>query len=156
MRFFRRALPVTDAEHGHDFAVKEAGRWVLTPLALCLLLVETTDLLFALDSIPAVFAITTDPFLVFTSNVFAILGLRSLYFALAGALDRFEHLKTALALILGIVGAKILASDWLVARFGTAVNQWLLALIAAILAGAVGLSLLRERRDAASGGGGAV
>ncbi|MBI3792203.1 MAG: TerC/Alx family metal homeostasis membrane protein [Gemmatimonadetes bacterium] len=153
VRFFRRVLPVTSTERGHDFAVKEAGRWMLTPLAICLLLVETTDLLFAFDSIPAIFAITTDPFLVFTSNVFAILGLRSLYFALAGALDRFVHLKTALALILGIVGLKILASDWLVERYGTVVNQWLLALIAAILLGAVGLSLLRERRDAAAGPG---
>ena len=146
VRFFRRVLPVTDTERGHDFVVKEAGRWMLTPLAICLLLVETTDLLFAFDSIPAIFAITTDPFLVFTSNVFAILGLRSLYFALAGALDRFVHLKTALAIILGIVGAKMLISDWLVETFGTAVNQWLLVLIAAILGGSVVVSLAGERK----------
>ncbi len=146
VRFFRRVLPVTSTEHGHDFLVREDGKWMLTPLAICLLIVETTDLLFALDSIPAIFAITTDPFLVFTSNVFAILGLRSLYFALAGALDRFVHLKTALALILGIVGLKMLVSDQLVAWFGPSVNQWLLVLIAAILGGAVVTSLRAERR----------
>ncbi len=146
VRFFRRVLPVTSTERGHDFFVRESGRWMLTPLAICLLLVETTDLLFAFDSIPAIFAITTDPFLVFTSNVFAILGLRSLYFALAGALDRFVHLKTALAIILGIVGVKMLVSDWLVEQFGTGVNQWLLLLIAGILGGAVVWSLVGERK----------
>ena len=150
VRFFRRVLPVTSTEHGHDFAVREGGRWMLTPLFVCLLLVETTDLLFAFDSIPAIFAITTDPFLVFSSNVLAILGLRSLYFALAGALDRFVHLKTALAVILGIVGAKMLVAEWLVDRFGTGVNQWLLALIATILGGSVVLSLARERTTAKS------
>ena len=149
--FFRKVLPVTSTEHGHDFFVKEAGRWMLTPLAVCLLLVETTDLLFAVDSIPAIFAITTDAFIVFTSNVFAILGLRSLYFALAGAMDRFHHLKTALAIVLGIVGAKMLASDWLAERFGPGVNNWLLALIAAILSGAVVISLVGERKGKKGG-----
>ena len=145
VRWIRRVLPVTSTEHGHDFFVRENARWMLTPLAVCLILVETTDLLFALDSIPAIFAITTDPFLVFTSNVFAILGLRSLYFALAGAMDRFAHLKTSLAIILGIVGAKMLVADWLVRQFGPAVNQWLLAVIAAVLAGGVVVSLRQER-----------
>src|SRR3954452_18967783 len=87
-------------------------RWVLTPLALALVVVETTDLVFAVDSIPAVFAITTDPFLVFTSNIFAILGLRSLYFALAHVLERFKYLKVSLAAILALVGLKMLARHW--------------------------------------------
>ncbi|MBI2795505.1 MAG: TerC family protein [Gemmatimonadetes bacterium] len=146
VRWIRRVLPVTSSEHGHDFFIRESGKWMLTPLAVCLLLVETTDLLFAVDSIPAIFAITTDPFLVFTSNVFAILGLRSLYFALAGAMDRFAHLKTSLAIILGIVGAKMLVADWLAREFGPNVNQWLLAVIAAVLAGGVVVSLMQERR----------
>ena len=148
VRWIRRFLPVTSSEHGHDFLIKEAGKWMLTPLAVCLILVEMTDLLFAVDSIPAIFAITTDPFLIFTSNVFAILGLRSLYFALAGAMGRFSHLKTSLAIILGIVGAKMLAADWLAREFGPNVNQWLLVVIAAVLAGGVVVSLLQEKRRA--------
>ena len=137
IRIVRRILPVTDQEHGHDFLIRDAGRLMLTPLAVCLILVEITDLLFAVDSIPAIFAITTDPFLVFTSNVFAILGLRSLYFALSGAMDRFAQLKTALALILGIVGLKMLFADWLVGQFGANINQWLLVVIAVILTVAI-------------------
>ena len=89
------------------------GRWMLTPLMPALVMVETTDLVFAVDSIPAIFAITADPFLVFTSNVFAILGLRSLYFALAGALHFFQYLKYTLALVLLTVGVKMLAHTWL-------------------------------------------
>jgi tellurite resistance protein TerC len=88
-RLLRRWLPVTERFHGPKFAVRQSGRWMLTPLALALLMVEVTDAVFAVDSIPAIFAITADPFLVFASNVFAILGLRSLYFALAGMLQRF-------------------------------------------------------------------
>ena len=145
VRWIRRLLPVTSTEHGHDFFVRENARWKLTPLAVCLVLVETTDLLFAVDSIPAIFAITTDPFLIFTSNVFAILGLRSLYFALAGAMDRFAHLKTSLAIILGIVGAKMLAADWLVRSVGPAANQWLLLVVAAVLVGGVVVSMRQER-----------
>ena len=137
VRIVRRILPVTDQEHGHDFLIRDAGRLMLTPLAVCLILVEITDLLFAVDSIPAIFAITTDPFLVFTSNVFAILGLRSLYFALSGAMDRFAQLKTALALILGIVGLKMLFAEWLVGQFGANINQWLLVVIAVILTVAI-------------------
>ena len=150
VRWIRRLLPVTSTEHGHDFIVREQARWMLTPLAVCLILVETTDLLFAVDSIPAIFAITTDPFLIFTSNVFAILGLRSLYFALAGAMDRFAHLKTSLAVVLGLVGAKMLAADWLVREFGPGVNQWLLLVIAGVLAGGIVMSLRQERRVKAS------
>lgn len=147
IRLIRRVLPVSDTEHGRDFLIRDAGRLMLTPLAVCLILVEVTDLLFAVDSIPAIFAITTDPFLVFTSNVFAILGLRSLYFALAGAMDRFGHLKTALALILGIVGLKMLFADWLVTHFGPNINLGLLIVIATILAGAIVGSRRTSGRD---------
>jgi tellurite resistance protein TerC len=149
IRIVRRILPVTDKEHGHDFVIRSGGRLMVTPLAVCLILVELTDLLFAVDSIPAVFAITTDPFLVFTSNVFAILGLRSLYFALAGAMDRFAQLKTALALILAIVGLKMLFADWLVAAFGSNIDQWLLVVIAVILASAIVGARWKERRPPA-------
>jgi tellurite resistance protein TerC len=115
---------------------------MLTPLALALILVETTDLIFAVDSIPAIFAITADPFLVFTSNVFAILGLRSLYFALAGLMDRFRYLKVSLALVLVLVGGKMLAASWLKSIFGKAFNFYLLGAVFLILAAGVAASLL--------------
>jgi tellurite resistance protein TerC len=119
-----------------DAAVEKAkpGTLMLTPLALALLLVETTDLIFAVDSIPAIFAITADPFLVFTSNVFAILGLRSLYFALAGLIDKFRFLKLSLAIILAIVGLKMLFATPLKEAFGSAFNLYLLLVIVLILA----------------------
>ena len=123
------------------------GRWVLTPLAVALVLVETTDLIFAVDSIPAIFAITTDPFLVFTSNVFAILGLRSLYFALAGAIEKFRYLKVSLAAILGLVGVKMLVADLLKDYLGPNFNFWLLGMVAAILAAGVIASWLRAERS---------
>ena len=121
---------------------------MLTPLAIALIMVETTDLIFAVDSIPAIFAITGDPFLVFTSNVFAILGLRSLYFALAGLIDKFRYLKPALAVVLLVVGAKMLAASWLKDQLGKSYNFWVLGLILGILAVGVVLSLrsTRERR----------
>ena len=114
VRGVRRMFPVTDEYHGEHFFVREGLKaaptgWMLTPLALALVMVETTDLIFAVDSIPAIFAITADPFLVFTSNVFAILGLRSLYFALAGALHALRYMKHALAAVLVTVGVKMLA-----------------------------------------------
>jgi tellurite resistance protein TerC len=113
---------------------------MFTPLALSLVMVETTDLVFAVDSIPAIFAITADPFLVFTSNVFAILGLRSLYFALAGAIESFRYLKYALAVVLAVVGVKMLTHTWLKAWLGPNFNLYLLALVLAILAAGVLLS----------------
>lgn len=130
IRWARKLFPVTHELHGQRFFIRreEAGpdlaaepaasgrrysRYVLTPLALCLIVVEGTDLVFAVDSIPAIFAITGDPFLVFTSNVFAILGLRALYFVLAGMLGQFRFLRYSLALILGLVGVKMLTADWL-------------------------------------------
>ena len=108
-----------------------------TPLALALVMVETTDLVFAVDSIPAIFAITADPFLVFTSNVFAILGLRSLYFALAGAIESFRYLKVSLAIVLAVVGVKMLAHSPLKGWLGPSFNLYLLALVLLILAAGV-------------------
>ncbi len=108
IRLARRLYPVTPELHGQKFMTHWNGRSALTPLALVLLTVETTDLIFALDSIPAIFAVTTKPFIVFTSNVFAILGLRSLYFVLAGAIAYFRYLKYGLALVLVFVGLKML------------------------------------------------
>jgi tellurite resistance protein TerC len=108
LRLFRRAVPMTDDYRGPAFVVRDAGRLVATPLLAVLVAIETTDIAFALDSIPAVFAVTTDPFIVFSSNLFAILGLRSLYFLLAGLLDRFVYLKVGLAALLVFAGGKIL------------------------------------------------
>jgi tellurite resistance protein TerC len=110
LRLFRRFVPMTDGYRGPAFIVREGGRRLATPLLAVLVVIETTDIMFALDSIPAVFAITTDPFIVFSSNLFAILGLRSLYFLLAGLLDRFIYLKVGLAALLVFAGVKILAS----------------------------------------------
>jgi len=109
------------------------GTRMLTPLALALILVETTDLVFAVDSIPAIFAVTADPFLVFTSNVFAILGLRSLYFALADLIDRFRYLKQSLATVLAIVGLKMLLAQPLQAALGPGFNIYLLLVVLAVL-----------------------
>jgi tellurite resistance protein TerC len=131
-RLVRRVLPTTSRIDGHHFLVREGGRWVATPLLLALLLVEVSDVVFALDSVPAIFGITLDPFIVFTSNMLAILGLRSLYFALSHAVDRFSRLQQGLALVLLFIGAKMLVSPWLV--IGQAVS---LAVVAGLLAGAV-------------------
>ena len=145
VRLMRRFLPVTKQFHGEHFLVRAQGRWVLTPLAPALVMVETTDLVFAVDSIPAIFAITADPFLVFTSNVFAILGLRSLYFALAGALHLFRYLKYALALVLLTVGIKMLAHSWLERVLGPNFNLYLLATVVLILGIGVLVSLIELR-----------
>ncbi len=111
MRFCRKMLPITQKFHGRRFAVRVDGRVMFTPLLLVLILVDVMDLIFAIDSIPAVFAITTDQFIVYTSNICAILGLRSLYFLLARMVDRFIYLKTGLAIILGFVGTKMIVAD---------------------------------------------
>jgi tellurite resistance protein TerC len=108
VKLLRRIMPVTQNYHGHDFFTRQGGKLFATPLFVVLLIVETTDLIFALDSIPAIFAITTDPFIVYTSNVFAILGLRSLYFLLAGVISKFRFLKVGLSAILVFVGIKML------------------------------------------------
>lgn len=108
-----RFIPVTGMLHGQRFLVRQRGHRVATPLFITLVVIETTDLIFALDSIPAVLGITRDPFLVYTSNVFAMLGLRSLYFVLNGVMDRFRYLKTGLALILLFVAGKMLLESWI-------------------------------------------
>lgn len=112
MRLCRKMIPVTRDFHDEHFKVRIDGRWMLTPLALVLIVIDLMDLVFAVDSIPAVFAITQDPFIVYTSNICAILGLRSLYFLLAHLVDRFIYLKTGLAIILGFVGMKMIVADY--------------------------------------------
>ena len=144
-------VPVQAQADGKDPFASPAGntKWVLTPLALALIVVEGTDLVFAVDSIPAIFAITGDPFLVFTSNVFAILGLRSLYFALAGILDKFYYLKTSLAVVLALVGVKMLVADVLkkLPIFeGNRLSFFTLGAVALILGGGVVASIVRARR----------
>ena len=148
VKWFQRILPVARAPAGDRFVALEQGRRVATPLFLALVAVEVTDLIFAVDSIPAIFAVTSDPFIVFTSNVFAILGLRSLYFLLAGVITKFVHLKTGLSFVLIFVGAKMLLAD--VYEVPIAAS---LGVIAAILALSVVLSLVkppagRKRRPA--------
>jgi tellurite resistance protein TerC len=135
-------------ERPRDRAVEavRAGTIMITPLMLALVMVETTDLIFAVDSIPAIFAITADPFLVFTSNVFAILGLRSLYFALAGMIESFKYLKVALAVVLMVVGVKMLLHGWLKATLGPNFNLYLLGVVLGILATGVIASLIARRR----------
>jgi tellurite resistance protein TerC len=147
MRLVRRVIPVCQDYRESRFLVRDAGKWMLTPLAVSLVLVETTDLIFAVDSIPAIFAITTDPFIVFTSNVFAILGLRSLYFALSGAIAKFRYLKVSLAAILGLVGLKMLAAEWLKDALGPSFNFYLLGIVAVILGIGVLASIVVARRE---------
>ena len=172
VRWIRKLFPITRDFHGQHFMVRAgsewsregtepgiesqpdpvvesapAGKWLLTPLAVALILVEVTDLIFAVDSIPAVFAITADPFLVFTSNVFAILGLRSLYFALAGLIHKFRYLKPALSLILILVGVKMLAAKWLKIWLGDTFNLTVLAVIIGILATGILTSVMVGWKD---------
>ena len=111
VRLFRRWVPTTPGLEGEKFIVTRGGKRYATPLLVALVAVEVTDLIFAVDSIPAIFAVTSDPFIVFTSNIFAILGLRSLYFLLAGVIDKFVYLKVGLAFVLIFVGAKMLVMD---------------------------------------------
>jgi tellurite resistance protein TerC len=144
VKLARRFLPITKSQHGGRFFVLRGGKWAMTPLFLSLLVVESTDLLFAFDSIPAAFAVTSDPFLIFTSNVFAILGLRSLYFVLAGLLDRFRYLKMSLVFVLAFVGVKILLS-----HTSPIPNLVSLAVIAGILGVGVMASIVGIDRDTA-------
>jgi len=151
LRFVRRRFRVTDTLHGERFFVQQpdpkTGRMVrwMTPLMLALILIEIADVIFAVDSVPAIFAITTDPFIVYTSNIFAILGLRALYFALAAVIHRFAYLKQALAVLLVFIGSKIFVADltgW--EKFPAA---WSLGITFAILAAGVAWSLWKTRGD---------
>ncbi len=137
-----------------DMAVLNAktGTLMLTPLALALIVVETSDVAFAVDSIPAIFAITADPFLVFTSNVFAILGLRSLFLALAGMLDKFRYLKVSLSVVLLVIGVKMLTAEWLKEALGKNFNFYLLGVVVLILVAGVVASVLAGAREERRGG----
>ncbi len=126
LRLFRRFVPTTDEYHGQRFLIRQGGRWVATPLLAVLVLVEVTDIVFAVDSIPAIFAVTQEPFLVFTSNAFAILGLRAMYFLLADLIHRFVYLKLGLAVVLVWVGVKMLLLE--VYKIPTAVSLGVVAL----------------------------
>jgi tellurite resistance protein TerC len=136
-RLFKRLVPSVSGYHGQRFTVVKDGRRYATPLLLVLVAVEATDLVFAVDSIPAIFAVTQDPFIVYTSNIFAILGLRSMYFLLAGIIERFVYLKVGLALVLAFVGVKMLIVE--LYKIPIAVS---LAVVATLLAGSVVVSLL--------------
>ncbi len=173
IRWLRRHVPITNNYHGQYFIVKAGseasreaaepglpvvpdaavdattvGKWMLTPLAIALILIEITDLIFAVDSIPAIFSITADPFIVFTSNVFAILGLRSLYFSLAGMIANFRYLKPALSLVLIVVGVKMLGAKWLKVWLGESFNLTVLGLILGILITGVVTSIIFKKQEA--------
>jgi tellurite resistance protein TerC len=141
VKLLRRIIPVPENYEGDHFFIRRAGPLMATPLFLVLLIVESTDLVFAVDSIPAIFAVTNDPFIVYTSNVFAILGLRSLYFLLAGVVDKFYYLKLGLSFVLAFVGTKMVIVDIYKIPVGLS-----LGVIASILATSVVASLLRSRR----------
>ncbi len=140
-RLARKFIPAVPEYHGKSFFVSKGGKWFATPLLLVLIAIEATDVVFAVDSIPAIFAITTDPFIVYTSNIFAILGLRAMYFLLAGVIDKFHYLKYGLALVLLFVGGKMLAADF----YKVPIVVSLVA-IAALLLGSVLASILFPNR----------
>jgi len=142
-KLFKRLVPAVDHYQNEHFTVVQAGRRYATPLLLVLVAIEATDIVFAVDSIPAIFAVTTDPFIVYTSNIFAVLGLRALYFALAGVMGKFHYLKVGLALVLAFVGTKMLLAA--VYKIPIVAS---LAIIAALLGGAVVASLIRAARTA--------
>ncbi|MGH9381734.1 MAG: TerC family protein [Thermoanaerobaculia bacterium] len=137
VRLVRRFVPITKRYHGHHLWVRLRGRLAATPLLLVLLVIETTDVVFAVDSIPAVFAITRDPFIVFTSNIMAVLGLRALYFVLAGMMHRFRYLHYGLGLVLAFVGVKMLIEG-----FVHIPTQWSLLVVALLIAGSMIVSWL--------------
>ena len=159
VRLFRRFMPVSESYDGQKFFTKQNGVLMATPLFLVLIIVETTDLIFAVDSIPAIFAVTQDAFIIFTSNVFAILGLRALYFVLGGVMDKFHYLKLGLSVVLAFVGIKMLLPDASALLLGysykipTAIS---LGIVAGVIAIAVIASLVRANRleHAATPGGG--
>ena len=146
LKLVRHFVPVSKEYHGSSFLVRHSGRLSATPLLLVLLVVETTDVVFAVDSIPAIFGITRDPFIVYTSNIFAILGLRSLFFLLAGMMDRFHYLPVGLGLVLAFVGVKMVIGGHYPIPIG-----WSLGVVGSLLAGSVVASLLSPSRARKSG-----
>ena len=140
LKFARRHLRISEGDHGEKFSVTKDGVRYFTPLFLVLILIEVTDLVFAVDSIPAIFAITTDPFIVFTSNIFAIMGLRALYFLLADVADRFHLLKYGLAMVLAFIGSKMLIMPWYHVPVGAS-----LAIVAVLIGSSVIASLIATR-----------
>ena len=150
VRLARKLFPVATDYHGQKFTTRFQGTFALTPMALVLLMVETTDLIFALDSIPAIFAVTLKPFIVFTSNVFAILGLRSLYFVLAGAIEYFRYLKVGLSFVLAFIGVKMLLDPhdqpprWFQVEIPTGVS---LLVVAGIILISIALSVTAAHRE---------
>ena len=146
-RFFRVA-PGDHRQHGHAFFARDGNRLCITPMFLTLLVIESTDVLFAVDSVPAVLAITTDRFIAFSSNVFAILGLRALYFLLAGSVDLFRYLHYGLAAILGLVGVKMLVSFWLKRQGMEELPPWIsLVAVAVLLFISIVASIVANRRE---------
>ena len=141
LKFARRHLRIAEGDHGEKFMVMKNGVRYFTPLFLVLILIEVTDLVFAVDSIPAIFAITTDPFIVFTSNIFAIMGLRALYFLLADVADRFHLLKYGLAMVLTFIGTKMLIMPWYHVPVGAS-----LAIVAVLIGSSVIASLIATRK----------
>jgi tellurite resistance protein TerC len=142
LRFARRHLRIAAGDHGERFAIRKNGVRYFTPLFLVLILIEVTDLVFAVDSIPAIFAVTTDPFLVFTSNIFAIMGLRALYFLLADVADRFHLLKYGLAMVLTFIGSKMLIMPWYHVPVGAS-----LAIVVVLIGASVIASLIATRKQ---------
>jgi tellurite resistance protein TerC len=142
LKLFRRFIPMTDTYREQHFTVVEAGKRLATPLLAVLVLVEATDVVFAIDSVPAIFAITDDPFIVFTSNVFAILGLRSLYFLLAGIMDKFTYLKVGLGAVLIFVGGKMALTD--IYKIPIAAS---LGVIVLLIGGSIVISLIHAARE---------
>ncbi len=148
LRLLRRLLPVTPGLHGDKFLVRLNGVWHATPLLVCLVFIEISDIVFAVDSVPAIFALTREPLIVFTSNAFAIMGLRSLFFLLAGVMHKFRFLKYGLGVVLVFVGLKMV---WLNEAFGGKFPiSWSLGIIAAVLGAAVLVSLLVPARTSAA------
>jgi len=147
VRLVRKLMPVQDEYVGAKFVVKQAGKWIATPLFVVVVAIEAADLVFAVDSVPAVLAVSDDPFIVYSSNAFAILGLRALYFLLSGMLDRFHYLSKALAVILGFIGVKLIlqAAHHTISTSVPEIPSLVsLVVIVALLTGAVVLSLLRK------------
>jgi tellurite resistance protein TerC len=148
LRMLRKWVPLTPKLHGQRFFVKEAGKWVGTPLFVTLAMIEVSDIVFAVDSVPAIFAITNEPFIVYTSNVFAILGLRSLYFLLAGAADKFHMLKYGLGIVLVFVGCKMVTpTAWYPASWdGHFPIVWSLGIICGVIGGSMALSIAYPKK----------